>query len=388
MVGIKINTSDYREGDAPGPFYRPFDRLPVSYLLLGSSPTWLNWFLGALSLVILFTLGSITTFFADLGFPDGTASTLAVLCLVLSFASRPILSFLIRRIRAKQIHISRDQVIIERPNNPFVKDLVTPLREHRGLCRRWGMRNEGRREVKQEILELLHMDDARTIAVRVTEDHTSEPEEIALIAAQLGVDYLEDTFKKTTTTPAAPLSAPRPQMEPSRPKSLTPPPKGVRVENRVGASRFGTRISLDVPWHPFWSRVTLSLITAAAFIAGWIFSSGFLIAMGGMLFLPVAWRTITGSAGVNSLLVESNAVHLEPDNNCLLSYLFGRSATLEIVNKTNIRDVFTRRRQDGKRHELILLTDEREIPVSLPLATTGLNWTRDFVKQKLLNSHA
>jgi hypothetical protein len=382
MVGIRINTSDLREGDAPGPLYRRFDQLPASFLVLGNSPTWVNWLLSGLSLVVLFAFGSIKTFFVGAGFTGDAAGALTFMCLVLCFVSRPAVSFVIRQIRSRRIHISPDQIIIERPNNLFADDITTPLKEYRGLCRRWGSRHEGRSEIKQEILELLHMDSARTITIRVTEDHTSKRAEIALLAEQLGVDYIEDTFKKRNAAAHAQPNKSSPQKIAAVPRQLTPPPSGVRVENRVGTSKFGTRLAVDFPWNLFWSRVIVSTISGSAVFAGWFWSSNILIAMSGMVFIPVAWRTMVGRPGVMSILIEGKAIHLEPDGDCLIGRLV-RDETTKTVSTADILDVYTRQRQDGKSHELILQTATREIPVEIALGKEGLNWARDFLKQKI-----
>lgn len=382
MVGINISFGNLREPDAPGPFYRPFDRLPASFSIPGHSPSWVNLPLGLLFIVAFFAQGSIITFLSNIGISHDWTGTLAIACVFLSFAIQPIVAALIRRFRSRLVHISPGKVLIEYPNNPFAGSVTVPVQEYRGLCRRWGTRYQRRRSIKQEIIELLHRDTTRTIPVRVTEEYTTNSEDLVALANQLGVDYLADSFKRSSQH-ARPKPQPTKTPMPRRTSQLSSPPKGVRLDTRVGTSKIATRISLDFPWNLFLSRIVMTLFTGAAMVAGWFLPSNFLLIFGGMLFFPVAWRTMVGGPGVSSLLIEGNAVTLEPDRDCFMARVKRPRANLETVRIADIQGVYTRQRQDGKRHELILQTEARELAVDLTLSRDGLEWVRDYLRMKL-----
>eukprot|EP00439_Symbiodinium_sp_Y106_P088789 s1_g1325.t1 len=383
MVGINISFGNLREPDAPGPFYRPFERLPASFSIPGHSPSWINLPLGLLFIVVFVVQGAIVKFFSDLGVPADWTGTLAIGCVFLSFLIQPIVASLIRWYRTRVVHISADQVLIEYPNNSFAGSLATPIHEYRGLCRRWGTRYERRRAIKQEILELLHRDAERTIPVRVTEEYTTDNEELAALARQLGVDCLADSFKKSN-----PEDQPKPESTPSKPirrqaSNLSAPPKLVRLDERAGSTKFGTRLSFAFARNAFLFRLGLSAVSGIAFVTGWLLPNDFLLIFGGLYFVPMAWRTAVGKPGVSSLLIEKRAIALEPDQDSLMARLSGPKPPLEIVEIADIQDIYARQSQDGKRYELVLQTGTREIIVDLTLGRDGIYWVRDYLRQKL-----
>ncbi len=382
MVGINISMGNLREADAHV-FYKRFDILPTSFSIPGRSPTWINTLLGLSFLVAFFAQGNTRNFFLSMGVSPDWAGTLAVGSIFLCLAIQPIAAGLIRWVRTRVVHMSDTQVTIEYPNNPFEGAVIVPLREYRGLSRRWGKRYRRRRPIKQEIIELLHQDTSRTIPVRVTEDYKTNSEDLISLAGQFGVDYLADGFKKPTASVEPKSVAQVAQPVVRQTSHLPSPPKGVRLDTRVGSSKFGNRISLDFPWDPFLSRLVVATLTATGVVVGWFLHSNFLVVMGGMLFIPVAWRTLVGSPGISSLLIEADSLVLEPDKHSLLARFGGAKRNLRTINLADVHDIYLRQRQDGKRHELILQTDAREISVDLTLGRDGLQWVSDYLRQKI-----
>ncbi len=411
--GIRLNSGQIFEGDAAAGLTVGFKQLPVIYNVKGTSPAVINASLVATQLWSVVQFDALRSSLQGFGVEADSTTLATVFAIIGIFVLSELVRIGVRYIRTKQVLITREDVRISYPFMCFRKPLTTPLSEYRGLTLRRGQLRKGKKSIDLHIAELLHMDNARTVPLRITKDADISETTVAEIAMQLAVDHLVSSFSsKHKSAHQAPEQDKADHLDGTFNTSadhaarertgITAPPANfnarlIPAEILLANGRQGAHSYLQFSKAPIWKigshtyamRISSLFAACALSISGYLLPDKIMLFFGAIWIVIASWRLFFGVAGYQSINLTREQIIFTKDSNSILAHLAKNGARESKLPRGDITDIRIMRQNDGRRDEMVVVHKNGTVRGGFSLDTASLTWLRHFIVDymKLAEKH-